>query len=118
MEQSGNALLETGYSGKCGKGIKVALLGELDLRRQPASLQAWGCKLAGRSTRNGRIDIQRQNPALGWKPRRCHRHALQPVRLSAANGNDAWLTLQQNGSPIADAVAITSWGGYALAPFT
>ena len=113
------ARLESWLQRQMRQGIKVALLGELASGDSPASLQAWGLQTGAAVDRNGRIDILRQNPALGLEaPPLPQARLLQPVRLSAATGNEAWLTLQQNGSPIADAVAITGWGGYALAPFT
>lgn len=118
--RSGSAArLESWLRQQTQQGIKVALLDDLAAGDSPDHLQAWGLQAGAAVDRNAHIEILLRNPAVGLEaPPLPQARLLQPIRLRAGNGNEAWLTLQQNGKAVADPVAITSWGGYALNPFT
>ena len=78
--------------------------------RQPGSPEPAGAANWPQSVTSRRIDIQRKIRRSDWKPAAastpvCNRSACAPLPLATT-----WLTLQQSSSPIADPVAITSWG--------
>ena len=61
-------------------------------------------------------DHRHRHPAVGFEAPPLPQEAqLQAVTLSQPG--ERWLTLQRNGQPLSDAIAMTSWGGYLLPPF-
>lgn len=112
------ALLESWLQQQARLGLKLAFFEDMPSNGSPANLQAWGLQAVAPGPHNSRLEIARQHPAVGLEapplPQEVH---LQPWRLQADAGGEAWLTLQRNGRPVSDAVAITAWGGYVLTPF-
>ena len=99
------------------QGVRIVLLADFASGLDVSALGEWGM-LSGSAARPGqKIDARIQHPAVGFEVAPVPRHAqLLPVRLAPGTGN-SWLTLYQGSQPLADAVAVTRWGGYALSPF-
>ena len=99
------------------QGIPVVMLADPAFALDHASLAEWGMEPGLAPSASGSIDYRANHPAAGFEIGPFTRHSqLQPVRLAPGKGS-SWLSLWQGQNPLADAVAITDWGGYALTPF-
>lgn len=98
-------------------GLKVAMLNDFADQLEPANLSRWGLRSAAIPQPSSKIDIQIRHPAVGFEIAPLPRAALlDSMALQPGNG-ETWLRLSQGSATVMDAVAITSWGGYALTPF-
>lgn len=98
-------------------GLKVVMLNDFADQLDPANLSRWGLRSSPPFQPDGKIDIQIRHPAVGFEIAPLARAALlESMALQPGNGQP-WLSLSQGSETVMDAVAITTWGGYALTPF-
>lgn len=109
------AALEPWLARQRQNGTPIALFGSLPATGR--KLADWGLQATPTSDSDrGPLTIGTRHPAVGFEAPPLPQEAqLQAVTLSQPG--ERWLTLQRNGQPLSDAIAMTSWGGYLLPPF-
>ncbi|MEW9900736.1 bifunctional glycoside hydrolase 114/ polysaccharide deacetylase family protein [Chitinivorax sp. PXF-14] len=97
------------------QGMRVAVLNHFGFDPDDQLLAPFGLESVATPDSTGPIQLAYQAPGIGFEfPPTPNRDLLYPVRLSGAGKR--LLQLNARGA-LVDAVALTDWGGFALAPF-
>ncbi|MGB6055505.1 MAG: bifunctional glycoside hydrolase 114/ polysaccharide deacetylase family protein, partial [Burkholderiaceae bacterium] len=99
------------------QGVRLAILDDFGFDLDPMTAKNLGLQRFS-AARPDRLMIDRQDTALiGFEAEPLpDRHQVQPVRLADPAGRTL-LRLKDARGNTYDPVALTSWGGYAMAPF-
>jgi len=100
-------------------GVRVAILGDLGFRIDPARAAALGLTLGAQQSALEPLRIAHRDPIVGFElePFPERRSFLALTVAKGSPGGVPLLSLAGRGTERMDAVAFTGWGGYALFPY-
>jgi hypothetical protein len=99
-------------------GIRVAILGDLGFRMDARRAGELGLTLGAQQAALDPLRIGYRDPMIGFELEPFpDRRSYLPLTVAKGSAGTPLLTLVGRGTERMDAVALTSWGGYALHPY-